>query len=69
MYWVYPLLKGSNRAIKQLEAHHPKGTPTFSLRMNEVGFHVVIKIASWQFGKFLDGSFERYWAEPLFPKR
>ena len=32
IYWgPYPLLKGSNRGMKQLGALHPKGPPPFSL--------------------------------------
>ena len=28
---LYPLLEGSNRGVKQLGAHHPKGTSIFSM--------------------------------------
>ena len=31
IYWVYPLLKGCNRVVKQLGALHPKGTSIFPM--------------------------------------
>ena len=32
-YWVYPLLKGSNRGFKLLRGPHPKGTTIFPVRV------------------------------------
>ena len=50
IYWVYPLLKGSNRGVKQTGALHPKGTSIFPMILGlgiPINYSCYFPLAPW----------------------